>query len=131
MSTFLATNLYAIMFSFPFFQLHCKMRQVSWQKNWETCCSLGMMPLTLDSASHQECLSNITKSSNWTGNHNYWSSGTEQGCRGNWSWCVIGAAPKAISNDVKWEAGQPDNRGGRQDCVHIKNVNKSGLFLTD
>jgi len=36
-----------------------------------------------------------------------------------------------ISDDIKWELGQPDNLGGRQDCGHLKNIKGSGLFLTD
>lgn len=104
-------------------------KKVTWQKNWETCCSLGMAPLTMDSASEQQCLSKLTKSSNWTGNQNYWTGGTQQGCRGSWAWCGIKAG--GISDDVKWESRQPDNLGGRQDCVHLKNVKASGLMLTD
>lgn len=104
---------------------------MTWQSNWDTCCSLGMTPLNLDSASEQTCLSNLTKSSNWTGNHNYWTGGTQQDCRGSWAWCEGGAAPMSLSDDVKWASGQPDNLGGRQDCVHLQNIKDIGLMLTD
>jgi Lectin C-type domain len=107
-----------------------KLRQVTWQKNLATCCSLGMTPLTLDSVSEQECLSNMM-STNWTGNYNYWTGGTQQECRGSWGWCGPGSVPRGVADDLKWEPGQPDNLGGRQDCVHIKNFNTSGLLLTD
>jgi hypothetical protein len=104
---------------------------VTFKQNLETCCSLGMKPLTMDSAYEQQCLSNLTKSSNWTGNHNYWSGGTQQGCRNSWGWCGNTAGPVGISDDIKWETGQPDNLGGRQDCIHLKNIPGTGLQMTD
>lgn len=104
---------------------------MTFQQNWDICCSLSMMPMTLDSAFEQECLSNMTKVSGWTGNHNYWTGGTQQACRNSWGWCGNAAGPRGITDDVKWEVGQPDNLGGRQDCVHLKNVKGSGLLLTD
>jgi hypothetical protein len=108
------------------------MQQVSWKKNWEICCSLGMAPLTLDSASEQECLSKVTTDKDWKGNLNYWSGGTQQDCRGSWGWCGAGAAPRYVSDELKWEPGQPDNLGGREDCVHLKNYVMAGkLMLTD
>jgi hypothetical protein len=111
--------------------MHIHVFKVTWKQNWETCCSLGMTPLTLESTTEQECLSNLTKSSNWTGNYNYWSGGTQQSCRNSWSWCGNAAGPRAIMDEIKWEKGQPDNMGGRQDCGHLKNINGSGLFMTD
>jgi len=90
-----------------------------------------MAPLTLDSASEQECLSKLTLSVNWTGNYNYWTGGTQQDCRGSWGWCGAGAVPRGVADDLKWEVGQPDNLGGRQDCIHLKNFKASGFFLTD
>jgi len=111
--------------SFNFFMI-----KVSWDQNWKTCCSLGMTPLSLDTVQEQQCLSNLTNS-NLTGNYNYWSGGTQQGCRGSWRWCGGGVVVKGIDDLVQWEKGQPDNKGGRQDCVHLKNQVGSGLFLTD
>jgi hypothetical protein len=108
------------------------MQQVSWRKNWEICCSLGMTPLTLDSASEQQCLSKVTTDKDWKGNFNYWSGGTQQDCRGSWGWCGAGAAPKYVSDELKWEPGQPDNLSGREDCMHLKNFVMAGmLMLTD
>jgi Lectin C-type domain len=108
------------------------MQKVSWRKNWEICCSLGMTPLTLDSASEQQCLSKVTTDKDWKGNFNYWSGGTQQDCRGSWGWCAAGAAPKFVSDELKWEPGQPDNLSGREDCMHLKNFVMAGmLMLTD
>jgi hypothetical protein len=90
-----------------------------------------MRPLTLDTVIEQECLSNMTKSTNWTGNQNYWAGGTQKDCRDTWGWCGGAAGPRGISDDIMWDVGQPDNLGGRQDCVHLKNVKGKGLRLTD
>jgi len=87
-----------------------------------------MLPLSLDSVQEQKCLSNLT-TGNLTGNYNYWSGGTQQGCRGSWRWCGASGAP--LDDLLLWEQGQPDNKGGRQDCVHLKKSNVSGLILTD
>lgn len=105
--------------------------QVNWQQNWDTCCSLGMTPITLDSVLEQGCLTNLTKRSNWTGNYNYWTGGTQKDCRGLWRWCGGVAGSRDIADGISWEEGQPDNLGGRQDCVHLKNVKKIGFRLTD
>lgn len=105
-------------------------QQVTWQQNWDTCCSLGMTPITLDSVTEQDCLSRLTVSTNWTGNNNYWTGGTQKDCRGSWSWCG-NTVSTDIADALKWEIGQPDNLGGRQDCIHLKNVNGTGLRLTD
>jgi hypothetical protein len=90
-----------------------------------------MTPLTLDSVIEQECLSNMTKSTGWKGNHNFWAGGTQLDCRGLWRWCGGPAGIIEIADGIKWEQGQPDNLGGRQDCLHLKNVKGMGLRLTD
>jgi len=89
-----------------------------------------MTPLSLDTGLEQQCLSNAYKK-NWTLNLNYWTSGTQQGCRGVWSWCGGASGDRGIDGLVLWETGQPDNKGGRQDCTHLKFINGSGFFLTD
>jgi hypothetical protein len=90
-----------------------------------------MTPLTIDSAPEQRCLSTLAKGSNWTGNFNYWTGGTQQDCRGSWAWCGGAAGTRAVDDSIQWEEGQPDNLGGRQDCIHLKNIKGSGFFLTD
>jgi hypothetical protein len=129
--TSLETNLCATNNSYNAFIMELFAQQVTFQQNWEICCSLGMTPISLDSAYEQQCLSNLTKSSSWTGNHNYWTGGTQQGCRNSWGWCGSAAGPVGISDDIKWETGQPDNLGGRQDCIHLKNIQGAGLQMTD
>jgi len=73
----------------------------------------------------------ITKIGNWSYNFNYWTGGTTQGCPGQWSWC--GTQPVlGLSDDLKWEKGQPDNKGGKEECLHMRFVqNSTGTILTD
>jgi hypothetical protein len=60
---------------------------------------------------------------------NFWTGGTQKGCQGQWSWCGVGGA---IADDIKWEKGQPDNKGGQEDCVHMRFVlNSTGTIITD
>lgn len=99
------------------------------------CCSLGMAPLVIDTLEEQQCLSNLTKS-NWKGNYNYWTGATQQECRGSWSWCDPEGQKKFDpQNNSLWEAGQPDNKGKNEDCIHMKLVGAetptSAFYLTD
>jgi hypothetical protein len=108
---------------------------VTWEQNWKTCCSLGMEPLLLESLTELKCLTNVTKIGNWTGNFNYWTGGTQKDCGGSWSWCGRNGA-RMFSDDVTWDTNQPDNKGGNEDCIHLKlKKDASGLpqefVLTD
>jgi hypothetical protein len=80
-----------------------------------------MEPLLIESVRELECLSNVTNNGNvtWTGNFNYWTAGTQKDCRGSWSWCGKEGA-RAFNDDVTWDKDQPDNKGGREDCIHLK-----------
>jgi hypothetical protein len=111
-----------------------KYKQVDWKQNMLTCCSLGMEPLFIENARELRCLSNLTKNGTWTGNFNYWTSGTQKDI-GNWTWCGKDGA-SVLSADVTWDKDQPDNKGGNEDCIHLKlKRNATGLIhefvLTD
>jgi len=90
--------------------------KVSWEKNWEICCSLGMLPLSLDSLQEQQCLTTL----NATLNYNYWTGGTQQGCRGSWKWCGGEVVVRSVDDFLKWEKGQPDNKGGNAQTAELK-----------
>jgi hypothetical protein len=64
-------------------------------------------------------------------NFNYWTGGTTKNLPSQWSWC--GTDPiMGLSDDMKWETGQPDNKGGNEECLHLRFViNETGAIITD
>jgi len=89
------------------------------EENWQTCCSLGMEPLLINSVQELKCLSNLTQNGTWKGNSNYWTAGTQKDCRGSWSWCGK-EGTIMLKDNITWDKDQPDNKGGREDCIHLK-----------
>jgi Lectin C-type domain len=79
-----------------------------------------MEPLIIESTNELKCLSDVTKNGTWTGNFNYWTGGTQKDCRGSWSWCGKDGARMFNDDGVIWDKDQPDNKGGREDCIHLK-----------
>jgi len=72
------------------------------------------------------------KLANWKGNHNYWTSGTQKGSKGQWWWCKQDGSATSFSTDLIWEKGQPDNKGGNEDCTHLRFImNTTGTILSD
>jgi hypothetical protein len=99
------------------------------------CCDVGMTLISLESLAKIECFTKLTqRKAPWT--HlipdskvlteyrnpaligEFWTSGSDQGCPGNYSWCSTGFEFR--NQDVKWRDGAPDTRGG---CVFLKNAN--------
>jgi hypothetical protein len=78
-----------------------------------------MEPLLIESTKELKCLSDVTKNGTWTGNFNYWTGGTQKDCRGSWTWCGRAGA-MLFHDDVTWDKDQPDNKGGNEDCIHLK-----------
>ncbi|XP_059474381.1 uncharacterized protein LOC132196029 [Neocloeon triangulifer] len=102
----------------------------TWRENYDKCCSLGMTPIIIETAQEQSCLSNFTNS-NWTLNFNYWTGGTQQGCRGRWAWCSSSGLLD-LNDNLTWSSGQPDNKAGNEECLHMRlNQNSSGVVLSD
>jgi hypothetical protein len=67
----------------------------------------------------------------WTNNYNYWTSGTQKGCIGQWSWCDVGVG-SVLDENLIWEKGQPDNKWGGEDCIHMKIATSNGaITFTD
>lgn len=89
----------------------------------------------MNSIQELDCLNAATKqNTTWRGNFNYWTSGTQQGCKGAWSWCS--KSDSSSFNDVApWDNGQPDNKGGQEDCIHLRLAKlisgPTGFFLND
>ena len=69
---------------------------------------------------------------NLKANYNYWTSGTWKGAPPNqFSWCKP-SGPSVLAGDLVWEAGQPDNAGSNESCVHFRFVlNSTGTIMTD
>jgi hypothetical protein len=122
--------------------------KVSWHKNWETCCSLGMKPLVIESEAEQKCLSDLTQGSikhqyflllpeqfnlgSWSYNRNYWTAGMRIGCPGQWQWCDP-QLDVYVGSEIFWDMGEPNNKSGADNCAHLRlHTNASrGARLTD
>jgi len=107
-----------------------------------------MKPLRIGSEKERVCLNNLTSGGiffnkysfrvnnynflgNWSYNYNYWTAGTQAGCPGQWSWCGLEGGT-GLDDNLLWEKGQPDNKGGKEDCVHLRIYsNSTGVRLTD
>ncbi|XP_065345600.1 uncharacterized protein LOC135943114 [Cloeon dipterum] len=111
-------------------------KNMTWLNNYKQCCALGMEPLNIENAAEQFGLTNfsflIISLDNWKANFNYWTSGTRKGSPLiRWSWCTS-AGPALFAQDLTWERGQPDNKGGNETCTHFRfNFNTSKSILTD
>ncbi|XP_065345774.1 uncharacterized protein LOC135943246 [Cloeon dipterum] len=109
-------------------------KNMTWMDSYRHCCALGMETLNIDNEAEQRGLTNMTVAlkANWKANFNYWTSGTRNGAqKGQWSWCEPNG-PTVFSAKLKWEAGQPDNSGGSESCVHFRFVlNATGAIMTD
>ncbi|XP_059484026.1 uncharacterized protein LOC132201683 [Neocloeon triangulifer] len=105
-------------------------RPLTWENNTQMCCNLGMQSFYINSKIDQLCISNLTKFKTWKYNFNYWLGGTKQGCRQQWAWG--GSITAGIPSDLIWEKGQPDNKGGKEECLHFKVKNNTeGAVVTD
>jgi hypothetical protein len=78
-----------------------------------------MEPLIIESTKELRCMNNLTTIGTWGGNFNYWTAGTQMDCRGSWSWCGSDGE-KVFNDDLTWDKNQPDNKGGKEDCIHLK-----------
>ncbi|XP_065348566.1 uncharacterized protein LOC135945082 [Cloeon dipterum] len=58
----------------------------------------------------------------------FWTSGSDEGCEGKFSWCSV---KKLVRNqEAKWFPQQPDNFGGKENCVTI-GLSKTVALLSD
>jgi len=88
-----------------------------------------MVPLKIESLEEQKCLDDNT-TEKWSGNINYWTAGTDKGCKARWSWCDP-SQPAPLAENVTWDTGQPDSVKGIDECIHLKYSSTRGFLLTD
>jgi hypothetical protein len=87
-----------------------------------------MQPIWFSGGDEMKCISDLIKT-NWTLNYNYWTSGAQQGCWGEWGWCQ-GTNTLAMPNDVIWLPDQPDNSS--EGCLSLRVFkNGSNIALSD
>lgn len=89
-----------------------------------------------NSDKHKKVVKNhITSSATtWTGLQYFWTSGLRiENLTRRFQWCLSANSSTEISTDfVTWKSGQPDNLGGRQDCLHLRILtDKSQTLASD
>lgn len=50
-------------------------------------------------------------------NEQYWTSGSDLGCEGNFGWCSLGG--KELARNLPWQRNEPNNHGNNEHCVNI------------
>jgi hypothetical protein len=71
------------------------------------------------------------KIGNWKFNFNYWTSATSRGSKGQWNWCT-GTSSLPLTSNLTWAFNQPDNKGGVEECLHMRLMqNSTGVALSD
>ncbi|XP_059471660.1 uncharacterized protein LOC132194422 [Neocloeon triangulifer] len=107
---------------------------VNWEENVKICCQLGMTPLKINTSAKQSCLNSIVNVSTWRYNYNYWTYGLKfnDSIKEAFWWCDPISATEVSNGTVEWKAGQPDNMGGNESCLHLQVVHKdSKMVVTD
>jgi len=108
--------------------------QKTWLEARETCCSIGLTLLSLDSDQKNKCFKRITtrkllcfvkriliyyfpclEFSAFTDDE-YWTSGSDSDCPSNYFWCSKEA--QFVKSQVFWKAKHPDPAIGN--CVHVQ-----------
>ncbi|XP_059470942.1 uncharacterized protein LOC132193960 isoform X2 [Neocloeon triangulifer] len=97
--------------------------KIDWETNGKRCCSLGMVPIAIESDEKLACLNKLVAS--WDYPANYWTSGRRLWPNDTFHFCL----PKPLSTvSSSWASGQPDNVNKSEDCVHLY-VNKTGISM--
>ncbi|KAF4527721.1 hypothetical protein B566_EDAN015467 [Ephemera danica] len=79
-----------------------------------TCCSLNMTLVSMEDATKSDCLANYYKMLAFTPT-TFWTSGSDEGCPGQWTWCNTGSP---FAAGVQWAPGQPKSLGtGKGNCI--------------
>ncbi|XP_065350344.1 uncharacterized protein LOC135946183 [Cloeon dipterum] len=104
---------------------------MTWLENYAHCCALGMEAFNIENLAEQNALTRFTKIK-WEATTNFWTSGTSKGSSaGLWSWCEPNG-PTIFTQNLVWETGQPDKKGGNENCIHFRFIlNATGAILSD
>ncbi|XP_059490127.1 uncharacterized protein LOC132205206 [Neocloeon triangulifer] len=97
-------------------------------KNWSDanseCCRIGMKLLSIDNDYEYNNLQAALRSSNAIPAGNYWTSASDEGCEKAFGWCAVN---KLVRNAI-WASGQPENAGGKENCLVVGvDTNKAEL----
>ncbi|XP_059484775.1 uncharacterized protein LOC132202085 [Neocloeon triangulifer] len=92
---------------------------VTWERNVERCCSIGMTPIAFETEEKFRCLTNLTKQELWRYNYNYWTSARRLFSNNTFQWCLSLNGTQFTDVGSMWAVGQPDNRNNSQNCIHL------------
>ncbi|CAB3361884.1 Hypothetical predicted protein [Cloeon dipterum] len=101
----------------------------SWLDAAKSCCAIGMKILSIEFDYEYNNL--IAAANNSTSaNGIFWTSGTDDGCEGNFGWCAVNKL--ARSQETKWQPGEPNNYAEKENCIFLSLTKTSGtLFDAD
>ncbi|CAB3380759.1 Hypothetical predicted protein [Cloeon dipterum] len=88
---------------------------LSWEENFNFCCSLGMLPLTVEDDWKRSCLQDFIGGVKWPHSSMYWSTGKRlSGNTFTWYDKRVAFSP------TLWKAKQPNNVNGTENCVMLR-----------
>ncbi|XP_065170343.1 C-type lectin 37Da-like [Atheta coriaria] len=98
-----------------------KINKLNWHAAFQDCLTRNLQLATITCSEEQTAIDDVINKTGVT-NEWLWTSGTDQGEEGNFFWMSTGK-PITFS---KWSHPQPDNAGGRENCINLWNTD--GVF---
>jgi len=80
--------------------------------------------ILINSERHARHPTGLSKYNKTTQPGDFWTSGTDAGCESAHGWCSV----NKLFRETKWAPGQPDNLGGKENCVAVSVENKAALL---